>query len=390
MKIIERYFAAQFLTSFLWTITAFVFFYLVFDLFSRLNLIIDGTIPPGSVMNYYISMVPLVFVQICPLAALIATMYTFSNISRNNELIAAVACGKHPYSVFFTFLFLGLLISLSSIAVNERNVPEAARRAHNIRFRQMEDEAPQIWRNRVIYGSGNRRFFIEELDTHDNTFVNFEITKFSPEGAEILKFRAREGAYEDDRWVFKNIILRHFHDDGRLSKAVHAERAEADSAGWQIYSGARREGGEELQVFSQIDPQMEGVPETPADFTVYKLRYDEMDYAELKGYIERLKRAGFDPRVEIIALHSKLSLPFASLILMLIGISFAVKQKKGGVLIGFGTALGMALAYYLAMSIGHLLGEFLIHPAAGAWLANVLFFIPGFYFLIKARYISYR
>ncbi len=390
MKIIERYFAGQFTASFLWTITAFVFFYLVFDLFSRLNLIIDGTIPPGSVLDYYISMVPLIFVRICPIAVLLATMYTFSNMAKNSELIAAVGCGKHPYSIFSVFLFLGLLISLASIAVNENNVPEAARRAHSIRFSDMEEETRQIWKNRVIYGSANRRFFIKRLDTSENAFTNFEITKFSGSGEEILKFQAGGGKHENGAWFFENIILRRFFEDGRIDTTIHAESAAADRDGWRIRNGSLIIPDTAVRLFEDYDPEMEGIPETPEDFTVYRLRFDEMDYAELSEYVARLRQAGFDPRQEIIALHSKLSLPFASLVLMLIGISFAVKQKKGGVLIGFGAALGMSLAYYVAMSLGSLLGEFLIHPAAGAWLANVIFFIPGFYFLLKAKYISYK
>jgi lipopolysaccharide export system permease protein len=389
MKIIERYFAVQFITAFIWTIVSFVFFYLVFDLFSRINLIIDGTIPPGSVAEYYLSMTPLVFVQVCPLAVLLATMYTFSNMARHNELIAAVGGGKHPYKIFFVFLFLGLLISLLSAAVNEKNVPEAARRAHGIRFSKMEEETKQIWQNRVIYGSENRRFFIKQLDISEGEFSNFEMTKFSSAGSELVKFQADGGIFDEGAWLFKDIIFRRFDEEGGITETVYAEKAKANRHSWLILNGTVIRRGRETRSFESLNPEMEGIPETPEDFTAYRLRYDEMDFARLREYIRRLRNAGFDPRPEIIALHTKLSLPLASFILMLLGISLSVKQRKGGFLIGFGTALGTALAYYLVMNTGSLLGETLIHPAAGAWLANAVFFIPGFYFLLKAKYISY-
>lgn len=388
MKIIERYFAGQFLTAFFLSAAAFVFFFLVFDLFSRLNLIIDGTIPPESVIEYYFSMIPVVFIQLCPIAVLLSTMYTLSSMAKHNELIAAVGCGKHPLSIFAVFLLIGLLISGLSVIINEKTVPEAARRAHEIRFGRMEDDR-QIWENRLIYGSENRRFFISRLDISDNTFSNFEITKFSREGAEIMKFQAREGVFEDGKWNFSGVILRFFEEDGTgVYATAHADSAEAGKEGWTLHSGSMMRRGERAYEFQEKEPGIEGIPETPGDFTVYRLRYDEMDFGELRNYIARLRRAGFDPRPEIIALHSKISTPLASLVLMIVGISFSAKQNKGGFLIGLGAALGLALAYYLILNTGQMLGETLLDPAAGAWLANILFFIPGVFFLIRARHIS--
>ncbi len=389
MKIIERYFALQFISSFFWTITAFVFFYLVFDLFSRLNLIIDGTIPADSVIEYYIAMVPLIFVRICPVAVLLATMYTFANLSKNNELIAAVACGKHPYKIFIVFILLGFLISSASIAVNEKSVPSAASRAYNIRYAQMEEQTRHVWRNRVIYGSGNRRFFIKYLDTSEKTFTNFEITQFSSEGSEIMKFQAKNGRFAGGIWFFENVLLRRFSKDGGVEGVIYADSAYADSENWEMVSGTAAEHGASLQKFFKIDPGIEGISESLDDFTQYRLKYDEMDFAGLSRYVARLQTAGFYPRREIIALHSKIALPFASLVLMMMGIPFAAKQKRGGVMIGFGAALGFALVYYLLMSIGSMLGEVLIHPAAGAWLANAVFFCPGLYFMARAKNISY-
>ncbi len=390
MKILERYFGAQFFLSLMWTIAAFVFFYLVFDLFSRLNLILDGTIPPGSVANYYLAMIPLVFVQISPVAVLLATMYTFANLSKNNEIIAAVAGGKHPYKIFSVFLGLGVLISLTSIAVNERNVPEAARRAHEIRYGRMEETEQKIWQNRFLYGSHNRRFFIKYLDVSDNTFQNFEITRFTHGGTEVMKFQARAGKWDGQEWSFRDIIMRRFSEDGNVEETVYAESARAGEEGWEFSSGSVRRPGEESLYFESLNPGLAAVTKTPDHFTGYRLEYDEMDFASLRAYVTALEASGFDPRPEIIALHTKIALPFANLVLVLAGIPFAVKQKRGGVLIGFGAALGLSLIYYLIMNIGHLLGETILPPVMGAWFANTVFLVPGIYFLAKAKYISYR
>jgi lipopolysaccharide export system permease protein len=374
--------------SFILIISALVFFYLVFDFFSRINLVIDGTIPAGSIADYYVSMAPLAFVRICPVAVLLAVIYTFSGLSKNNELIAAVSCGKHPYSIFSVFIIMGFIISVLSIAVNEENVPEAAKRAHDIRYNRMGGDARKVWTNRIIYGSGKRRFFIKHIDVSTGAFENFEITKFSGSGEEILKFQAARGRFEEGLWQFHDIILRRYSEEGRMKSTIHAESASADNSKWVISAGTIILPSGNIREIKNYNPGMEGLSETIKEFTEYKLKYDEMDYAGLREYADKLKDAGFNPRKEITALHSKIAIPFSSLILMIIGISLSIRNKKGGIMIGLGTALVLSLAYYLLMSIGNILGEFLIPPAAGAWSANVLFFVPGFYFLLRSKYLE--
>lgn len=385
MLIIERYFAKQFVTAFLWTIAAFVFFYLLFDMLSRVSLIIDGEVPAGKLTEYYLSMAPLVFVQVCPVAVLLATMFTLSNMSRHNELIAAVSCGKHPYAVFMVFLLFGLVISTAALAVHEKAVPRAAERTHAIRSSSMGGQAQETWKNRIVYGSGNRRFFIKHLNASESTFSNFEITGFSRAGSEEMAFRAGSGAYSRGAWLFDNVMLRFFDGGGSEYFSLYAESAEAGRDGWHFFSGMYAVRGKERVEFEEFPLDMDPITETPEDFTVYRHRYDEMNFRQLRDYIERLLAAGFYPRREIIALHSKIALPLASIVLMMIGISFSVKQKKGGFMLGLGAALGFTVLYYIIMSTGSLLGEAIIPPAAGAWLANAVFLLPGAYFTLKAK-----
>ena len=96
MRTLDRYLLRFFLTSLLWCILVFVSFYVIIDLFGRLDEIIERKTPLEIVINYYLSLIPLVFVRMCPLAVLLSTMYTLANFSKNNELTAAVAGGIHP------------------------------------------------------------------------------------------------------------------------------------------------------------------------------------------------------------------------------------------------------------------------------------------------------
>ena len=159
MRILDKYILRSFLTSLLWCILAFVSFYIIIDLFGRLNIIIERKTPLEIVINYYLNLIPLVFVKMCPLAALLSTMYTLANFSRTNELTAAVAGGIHPHRILVPFIFSGFILSLITMVVNEKNVPDAARNAHHIKEIKIKGKREQyLWRDRIFYGSGNRKF----------------------------------------------------------------------------------------------------------------------------------------------------------------------------------------------------------------------------------------
>ena len=113
MKLLDRYFFRQLLICLIFCLLTFVFFYVMIDLFGRLDEIIESKIPLETIANYYLSLIPLIFVRMCPLAILLATMYVLNNLSRNNEIIAAVSGGIHPNRILVPFLIAIILWCLS-------------------------------------------------------------------------------------------------------------------------------------------------------------------------------------------------------------------------------------------------------------------------------------
>ncbi len=61
-----------------------------------------------------------------------------------------------------------------------------------------------------------------------------------------------------------------------------------------------------------------------------------------------------------------------------LAIPFAIRLRRGGIAIGFGVSIGIALAYMLlffaGIGLGHL-GK--LPPVAAAWLANAVFLAFG-------------
>ncbi len=391
MKILDRYLLHQFIISFIWCSAAFVSFYIIIDFFGRLDQIIQGKVSLHTITSYYLSLTPLVFVRMSPIAALLSTMYSLSNLSRYHELTAAISGGVHPWRLLTPFLLAGLTLSLLSMTINEFQVPEAARKAYQIKQRKIRRQRDEhIWRDRIFYGSENRKFYVKLLDVRKNTVSRIEITKYAKTGMELSKFQANTGKWNGSEWLFYNATLREFGSTGRVQSILRADKVRVNENNWTFLRGnltKYESGGEIKKDFDKIIPKLSGISEIPEDFTEKQRKPEEMNFHELSEYITRLRKIGFNPQAELVALHSKISFPFANLLVMLIGIPFAMKRRSGGFLVGFGNALGICLIYYLLMSAGNVLGENFVLPVIGAWFANAVFTVTGIISLLRVPYL---
>ncbi len=390
MKLLDRYFFHQLLICLIFCLLTFVFFYVMIDLFGRLDEIIESKIPLETIANYYLSLIPLIFVRMCPLAILLATMYVLNNLSRNNEIIAAVSGGIHPNRILVPFLITGILLSAISMAVSELNVPKTAQKAYHIKQTLIKGRKEQyLWSNRIFYGCHNRRFYVKLLNSKKNTLSGIMITEYDENGFERSKFDANTARWDNGKWKFYNAALRTFDSPGREKSTILADEVRADEKGWIFLNGTLFT-NRGAKTFNRMCIKLPVIEEIPEDFTKKQLRPEEMSFKELKCHIERLQKIGFNPQEEIVNLHNKMSLPLASFVVILIGIPFAIRQRRGGILVGFGNALAICLVYYLLQTTGNVLGENLIPAVLGAWFANAIFGVIGIINLARTPYLIHR
>ena len=110
-----------------------------------------------------------------------------------------------------------------------------------------------------------------------------------------------------------------------------------------------------------------------------------MSYNELKRYIKNFPNSGAGlMRGLLVDLHYKVSFPFITLIIILIGAPYAIVNTRGGVLLGIGMSIGIGLLYYASIAIFLAFGKAgWLPPIVAAWLGNVAFASWGIYLVYK-------
>ena len=135
----------------------------------------------------------------------------------------------------------------------------------------------------------------------------------------------------------------------------------------------------------RFDEKVSSIPEKPDDFSKEYKDSDEMNLRELQDYIQLLSSIGFNTREYEVDWHTKFSIPFLSLIMVLIGIGFATQNPRtSSGMVGIGMAIFIGAFYFIFFRITVEIGQASkMHPILAAWVCNVFFFIMGVWNLIR-------
>lgn len=361
MRIIERYILKYFIPSFLWSLATFLFLYAIMDLFGHMDEIIRERIPLSTLGYYYLTFVPLIFVQTSPIAVLLATIYNLSILNRHNEITAIKASGINIWETLKPILLTSLLISVLVFLVNDKVVSKSSKISTGIKEELIEKKVKdqkKVINNVAIYGAGNRIIYARLFDVTDNKLHDIVIHEHDKSQNLIRKISSPSATYEDGEWYFRDVLVSRVNNQGQLI--------------------------EDPMFYTVRTINLE---ETPSDFSKREWRTEFMNYRELQRYITLFKGGAKKTLNRLrVDLYYKISFPLTSFIIVLVGAPFALQIRRGGMLAGIGLGIVISLLYYSFCAITLALGKAnILPPIVAAWLGNIVFGTFGFLQIQKLR-----
>ena len=358
-RTLHRYVLREFLKIFGLSLSSLILIYVVVLFFQKMNLFSQYNAPFHLIFVYFLYKIPeVIFQWTLPYAILLATLLTLSSFSRNSEITAMKAGGVSLYRITFPLLFIALIISFFSFLGNEYLVPVTYQKTRYLLDVQVRKEKPaSFFKNyKIWYRSGHRILNIQLLDPR--------------------------------RKVLNGFTLYQFDDHFQCTKRVDAREVKWVEGGWWFYNGTVRDFGENGS--TQVTPfdKMEfNLGEDWESLRRIGRNSEEMSYGELWTYIQKIQAAGYDATRYLVDLHSKLSTPFLNLIMVLIGIPFALKtSRSGGVTLSIGISVMIGFTYgvifYIFVSFGK---SGVLAPFLACWIPTVLFGLAGILTLMSIR-----
>jgi lipopolysaccharide export system permease protein len=358
MKIIDRYIIRQFLTTTLFALGSVLIVFIVIDAFEKLDDFIDKQATLSVVALYYLYFVPEIIKLIIPVALLLASLFVTARMATQNEWAALKSGGMSLYRLLLPYVSVALLISLGMIYFNGWIVPEANKKKYSIlRVYLRKDVITASGANIYLQDSPTRILSLGYYDENSGTATRVSIQDFDPSDHTLLV--------------------------GRLDASTMSW--DSSSHSWDLRNGTQRwfqQGKEHLVQFQTM-------PAGPMHFDPEDLRKkqekpDEMDYYTMRDFILAQMQAGQDVAQWQVDFYSKLSFPFASVIVVLFGVPFASVKRRGGMGMQLGISLLVCFLYLILMKVSQVFGyNGDIHPLLTAWLANIAFVAGAVVVLIR-------
>lgn len=297
--------------------------------------------------------------DIAPIAVLIATLITFSLLSRTSEVIALRSLGISLHRIALPAIAGAAVVALLCAFLQLRVLPASNQKveeANNIIKGRTQPRSVRRADQQWLLGQG--RFIYN--------YLNFDAPTASIQRLQVFDF----------------------DDKHQLVARLLAANAKFTPQGWAVSDGWARtfEGITERSFRSITAPVAVDLEEKPEYFAAEVRKPREMGFTELRAYVQEVRDSGQAVPALEVALQDRVAFPFASLVMALVALPFAFRLERKGALYGLGLAIVLGICFLAVFAFFRTLGQVGTFPAVVAsWSPNVLFGLLSAYLFLGVK-----
>jgi lipopolysaccharide export system permease protein len=359
LPILLKYIFREYLKILFLCLATLVLVYITIDFFSKIGRLIQEDASFRLILIYFGLKIPKTVFDVSPIAMLVSTLILLGFQSRNNEIVALKSNGVSLLYATSPLLILAFTLSLLLCLGNRSFIPLTKQRTDFVRFVKIKKFQEQAYygQSQIWVRDGRR------------TFLNI-------------------GLVDPINRVLHDVTLYKLRDDFTLEERIQTKRVQYENGAWIMYQGRVLEFSENGKMTENVfEKQTATFQRKPQEFKGLDIDTDKMKFDELKKYINRLDKDGYDVKRYRVDLYNKVSLPFVNFVMALVAIPFGlVETRSRGVARGVGISLLIGSCYWIVHSIALSLGHAgLIPPLLASSLANLLFLATGVYLYLGIR-----
>jgi LPS export ABC transporter permease LptF/LPS export ABC transporter permease LptG len=357
-RLLDLYLLRRFFSYFALSMAAFIFLFEAFTFFELLDDIARHRVPFLVVVDYFRNLTPYLLYQLAPLGAMVATLVTVGVMSKNNEIVACKAGGISLYRLAAPLLLAGIVLASTMILLDDTYLPYANQRQDALR-NQIKGKPPQTYSQpeRWIFGDNGKIYNYDLFDPNQNLFGGLSVLEIDPATFQVRRrvFASRaQWSDAQNLWVLESGWVRDF-SDGAIVK---------------------------YDRFKVKD--LPELTEPPSYFHREVRQAFQMNWAEMRRYIDSLHRAGFDVATLTVQLHRKLAFPLIAPVSMLLAFPFAFLVGTRGAVGGVAVGVAIGILYWLGAELLTAMGGVgQLPPLLAGWAPDIIFFFLGLYFFFK-------
>jgi len=350
-RIINIYIFREMIPNFTTSLIVFTFLVLAGRILKLTEWMVNHGTDISQVLLIIVYTIPYVLFFTLPMATLLASLIAFSRLNEDNEIIALKSSGISPYQILppvVTFSIISYVLA-SFIAIYlfpignhsmARLLFEIAQSNTSIGIKQgvFNDNIPNI----VLYAN--------HISAHDHTM----------EG--VFIFDERDPSISNTIIARKGRIM---SDPKKMSINLHL----TDGSSFMVSKDL--DSSKKLR-FKSYDLRIE-LEDIMSKFPSLRKGRKEMSISELRSYIKENKKGTVRHNKAVIELQRKFSIPFACLLLGLIGLPLGLMRRAKGRSWGIALSIAVFMVYYILLLVSDSLGETgKLNPIVAMWIPNMV------------------
>ncbi|MDD4705407.1 MAG: LptF/LptG family permease [Synergistaceae bacterium] len=352
-KALDRFIFGELIGPFFFGLMAFTIIMVAGGLLFRIaDLIIKNGVSLGIVVRLFLYYLPKMAATAIPMSCLLAALLGFNKLSANSELVALKSSGISFTRIIKPVIIMAFFVSIGAFFVNETLVPVSERAAANVMAYEVFKQSPPVFKEKVFLkeetgGALKRVIYVNRLDIKDGKM--------------------------------SDVIVQEF-EKGQLSRLVSAEKGEWIDGSWWLEEGKVFEitKDNDVSLLFTFDKQALQLNLNPEEAARTARTPDEMTLNELFREINMMKQKGMDVSKIVMILNLRFSVPWACLVLAIVGAAVGSRPQRSSSGMGLGLSVIIVFVYYVILSFTQSLGDAgYLHPVFAAWIANIVFLIIG-------------
>lgn len=356
IKILDWYIIRKFLGTFFFALGLIITIAIVFDISEKIDDFLERDAPLRAIVfDYYLNFIPYFGNLFSPLFIFISVIFFTSRMAGLTEIVAILASGVSFKRLLIPYLVASTILASISLYLNNYVIPHATTK--KLAFETKYIKNPYIYKNRHVHRqiAPGQFIYFESFNNIDKIGYQFSYERME-NGKMVFKILADRIMWDSlkGKWTLENYFTRSI-----------------DSLNEQISTGYKLD-----TVFAFH----------PSEFNRRTNFIETMDTPELNRYIDQeILRGSEEVPFYLVEKHRRISLPFSTFILTIMGVSLSSRKVRGGIGLQIGAGILLSFTYIMFMQISQTFATNGNLPAwLAVWIPNIVYSFIALSLLKKA------
>ncbi len=344
--ILDKYIIRKFIGTYLSALHVIIGIVIIFDISEKIDNFVQTQAPLEKIVfQYYANFIPYFMNMFSPLFVFITVIFFTSKLAANSEIVAILSGGISFNRMLYPYILSALFITVFSLLLNLYIIPPSNRGRLEFENKYVKKQYVNTDRNIHYQINPGEFVYMESFSNFSKSGIKFTLEKM--DGHKMISKLSAENAVWDSlsgKWKLFEYYHRKFDERGVQT----------------ITKGA------------QIDTL---INLTYEDLSARTNIVQTLNYRQLNDMISTQKMRG-DKMVKyaLIEKHTRLALPFAAIILTIMGVSLSSKKKRGGIGMNIGIGIALSFSYILFLRFSQMfVHSGVLPPWLALWVPNILY-----------------